>query len=543
MKQIDIIKSYQDKRCLIVDDMPAVRANLKDAMKSFGFGATDTAATSKDAIKLCQTRSYDLVICDYNLGPGQDGQQVLEELRYRKLLRNTSLFVMITAETSQDMVLGVLEYLPDDYLSKPITPSVLQNRLSKIIIRHLDLLPIKEAIDERDLLKAIDCCQDKLDSGGRYTGHYQRIKAELLYRLERHEEAQEIYIESLKQNKPVWAQLGLGKSYLAQQRYDEAEDTFKEVVATDRRFVEASDLLAEIYKIKGLYKRAQKALEDAIAASPKSPLRQRRLATMAKQNGDTDIALKARKSALQVGEHSCHYTPQDYFDMSAELLEAKASSDQERQKRIKDAEMYLKRAEKKHVGDEGIKVQTLAARSRLKQQCGKTEEAEALLERAKEQAAKASPPPLAQLELSQAMAALGDKIGADDLLLKTALANSDDADITSRADALADEPISQNGRNIASKLTKEGIESYDSKDYDRALEVFKQASGLFPKHVGLRLNIAQVALAKAASSGNSDELRQAYQENLDAVSGLSESHEKFPRYQHLVTLAEQQKLQ
>lgn len=540
MKQIDIIKSYQDKRCLIVDDMPIVRANLKDAMKAFGIGTTDTAATSKEAIMLCQSRSYDLVLCDYNLGPGQDGQQVLEELRYRKLLRNSSLFVMITAETSQDMVLGVLEYLPDDYLSKPITSSVLQNRLSKIIIRHLDLLPIKEAVDECDLLKAIDCCQEKLDGGGRYTSHYQRIKAELLYRLDRHAEAQEIYIESLKHSKPVWAQLGLGKSYLAQQRYDEAEETFNEVLATDMRFVEASDLLAEIYKIKGKFKKAQKAMENAIAASPKSPLRQRRLATMAKQNADTEIALKARKSALQVGEHSCHYTPQDYFDMAAELLEAKAATDQERQKRIKDAEMYLKRAEKKHVGDEGIKLQMLAAKSRLKQQCGKTQEAEELLERAKEQAAKISAPPLAQLELSQAMAALGDKAGADKLLLKTALANSDNADIASRADALADEPISQNGQRIATQLTREGIEFYDTKDYDRAIEVFQQACSLYPKHVGLRLNIAQVALAKARESGNTPELRQAYQENLDAVSGLAESDEKYPRYQHLLKLAEKQ---
>lgn len=540
MKQIDIIKSYQDKRCLIVDDMPVVRASLKDAMKSFGIGTTDTAATSKEAIALCQSRHYDLVLCDYNLGPGQDGQQVLEELRYRKLLRNSSLFVMITAETSQDMVLGVLEYLPDDYLSKPITPSVLLNRLSKIIVRHLDLLLIKEAVDESDLLKAIDCCQERLDNGGRYTSHYLRIKAELLYRLERHAEAQDIYIESLKQHKPIWAQLGLGKSYLAQQRYDEAEETFKDVLATDMRFVEASDLLAEIYKVKGQYKRAQKAMENAITASPKSPLRQRRLATMAKQNGDTDIALKARKSALQVGEHSCHYTPQDYFDMAAELLDAKADTEQERNKRIKDAEMYLKRAEKKHAGDPGIKVQTLAARSRLMQKCGKTQEAEDLLIRAKEQADKVSAPPLAQLELSQAMAALGDKAGSDELILKTALANGHDADITSRADALADEPISQNGQRIASQLTRQGIGSYESKDYDRAIEVFQQASTLYPKHVGLRLNIAQVALAKALSSGNTDELKQLYQDSLDAVSGLSEDDKKYPRYQHLVKLAEKQ---
>ncbi len=540
MKQIDIVKIYQDKRCLIVDDMPAIRANLKDAMKAFGVGTTDTAATSQEAIKLCQRYNYDLVLCDYNLGPGQDGQQVLEELRFRELLLNSGLFVMITAETSQDMVLGVLEYLPDDYLSKPITPSVLQNRLSKIIIRHLDLLPIKEAIDEKDFLKAIDCCQEKLDSAGRYTSHYLRIKAELLYRLERYPEAQEIYEESLKQHKPAWALLGLGKSYLAQQRFEDAEATFKEVISTDTRYVEAHDLLAEIYTIAGEFKRAQQAMENAAAVSPKSPLRQRRLATMAKQNGDEEITLKARQAALRVGEHSCHYTPQDYFDIAAELLESKSDSEQERQQRVKDAEKYLKRAAKKHAGDNKIKQQTLSAKARLKQQLGKTQEAEELLTQAKAMAAEGDTSPLAQLELSQAMAALGDKTGANELLLKTALANSNDTEITRRADALADEPISQNGQKIASQLTRQGIELHESKDYDRAIEVFQQASSLFPNHVGLRLNIAQVALAKAATSGNSDKLKKIYQENLEAVADLEKSDEKYPRYQHLLNLAKKQ---
>lgn len=540
MKQIDIVKTYQGKRCLIVDDMPPIRANLKGAMKNFGLGIIDTAATSQEAISFCQAREYDLILCDYNLGPGQDGQQVLEELRFRKLLRNSSLFIMITAETSQDMVLGVLEYLPDDYLSKPITPSVLQKRLSRIIVRHLDLLPIKDAIDEKDFLKAINCCQDKIDSEGKYLSHYLRIKSELLFRLERYPEAQEIYEESLKQFKPAWAQLGLGKSYLAQQCFDEAEATLKDVIASDSRYVEAHDLLAEIYTTKGEFKRAQKAMEDAATVSPKSALRQRKLATMAKQNGDADITLKARQAALRAGEHSCHYTPQDYFDIAAELLESKSPTEIERQRRVKDAEKYLKRAQKKHAGDNSIKLQALSAKSRLMQQCGKTQEAEDLLAQAKAMAEEGDASPLAQLELSQAMAALGDKAGANELILKTALANSDDPEIARRADALADEPISQNGRKIASKLTSQGINLHESKDYDKAIEVFQQASGLFPNHIGLRLNIAQVALAKAANSGNNAQLRKAYQDNLEAASTIEEGDKNYPRYHHLLNLAKKQ---
>ncbi|MEC8427528.1 MAG: response regulator, partial [Pseudomonadota bacterium] len=101
MQHIDIIKLYQSKHCLIVEDLPEARASLKNMLNTFGLDKIDTAATSQQAIELCEEKHYDLLLCDYNLGEGQDGQQLLEELRFRKLLRNTSMFVMVTAERSR----------------------------------------------------------------------------------------------------------------------------------------------------------------------------------------------------------------------------------------------------------------------------------------------------------------------------------------------------------------------------------------------------------------------------------------------------------
>ncbi|CAK0759075.1 hypothetical protein CCP3SC15_2450004 [Gammaproteobacteria bacterium] len=45
-------------------------------------------------------RSYDIVLCDYNLGDGRDGMQILEEAKQRHLIGLTTVFVMITAESS-----------------------------------------------------------------------------------------------------------------------------------------------------------------------------------------------------------------------------------------------------------------------------------------------------------------------------------------------------------------------------------------------------------------------------------------------------------
>ena len=86
MKQIDIIKIYSTKKILVLDDFPEIRGDLKRTLKKFGCEHVDTAATGEEAIKLCGQHKYDIVISDYNLGNGKDGQQVLEEVRHLRVL-------------------------------------------------------------------------------------------------------------------------------------------------------------------------------------------------------------------------------------------------------------------------------------------------------------------------------------------------------------------------------------------------------------------------------------------------------------------------
>lgn len=535
MRQIDAIKIYQRKRCLIIDDMNEVRGSLKRMLTTLGVQTTDTAANSAQAIEACENKSYDLVLCDYNLGTGQDGQQVLEELRFRKLLKNSSMFLMITAETSRDMVLGALEYLPDDYLTKPITPAMLQTRLNRIVIRHEDLLPIKEAIDNNDYPQAIAECQAKLDAGGKYTGSYLRIQAELLFREEQFDKAQVIYEESLKKSNPVWAQLGLGKTYLARQMYDEAEEQLQAVIDHDHRYVEAHDLLAEVFSQQADYKRSQKSMQDAADVSPKSVLRQRRLANMAAQNSDQEASLKARRSALKVGEHSCYYTPQDYFDIVSELLnEDENDAPEARDKKAKEANMYIKRAEKKHPDDKSIELQATAANSRLAAYQKKPELAEDYLNKAKQLQAETNANAYAQLEVAQAMTANGDPEGAANLIQKVAKENANNEDVSDRADVLSEEPVSSKGRKIAAELTQKGIKLYEAKAFEESIEVFTRAIALFPNHIGLRLNIVQVALAKLKDTPEDDNAKSVCRENLDDIANLDESSAQFARYQHLL---------
>jgi len=532
MRHIDAIKIYEQTTCLIIDDMSEVRGSLKRMLMSFGVAKIDTAATSQQAITLCKEASYGLVLCDYNLGDGQDGQQLLEELRYRKLLRNSSVFLMITAETSRDMVLGALEFLPDDYLSKPITQDMLQVRLNRIVVRHQDLLPIKHEIDNDDFPAAIEQCQLKLDNNGKYTSSYQRLQAELLFRLERFEEAQCIYDASLKNRSLVWAQLGLGKTYLAQGRYAEAQVKLEQVLEQDQRFVEAHDLLAELHNQQADFKQAQQCMENAAGVSPKSVLRQRRLATLAKQNQDPKTSLGARRQVLKFAEHSCHYSPQDYFDISTELLDD-TTADADHRKQAKDADMYLKRAVKKHPQDRSIAMQGKAARVKLAMFQGKEERAQALIGEAKAIYGSGGCNPYAELELAEAMETTGDHEGATTLMLKVARENPENTDLVDRVDGLSEEPVSAKGKKMATDLTTEGISHFESKSYDAAIAVFVRATGLFPKHVGLRLNIVHVALTQTKQEEASAYLGSLCRENMTHIGELAAGHRQYPRFSQL----------
>jgi tetratricopeptide (TPR) repeat protein len=253
---------------------------------------------------------------------------------------------------------------------------------------------------------------------------------------------------------------------------------------------------------------------------------------MAKQNQDPKASLGARRQVLKFAEHSCHYSPQDYFDMSTELLDA-STTDADHRRQAKDADMYLKRAVKKHPQDRSIAMQGKAARVKLAIFQGKEERAKALIGEAKAIYSNGDGDPYAELELAEAMDVTGDHEGATALMLKVARDNPDNTDLADRVDGLSEEPVSKKGKKMAANLTKDGISHFENKSYDAAIMVFTRATGLFPKHVGLRLNIIHVALTQSKEEQGSDHLAALCRENMAHIGELSRGHRQYPRYQQL----------
>lgn len=58
---------------LVVDDFGDMRGMLRSMLSSIGVAEIDTAINGREAIEALERKRYDVILCDYNLGPGKTG--------------------------------------------------------------------------------------------------------------------------------------------------------------------------------------------------------------------------------------------------------------------------------------------------------------------------------------------------------------------------------------------------------------------------------------------------------------------------------------
>lgn len=536
LRQIDIIKMYASKKCLVIDDFPEIRGSLMRSLRNFGVESVDTAADGEEAVKLCSQNHYDIVICDYNLGSGKDGQQVLEEIRYLRVLLMTSLFVMLTGESSREMVLGALECQPDDYITKPYTEASLRTRLNRAFIRHEALLHIKKAISDGDYQKAVDGCNEMIKAGSRYANDCIKMKGQLLFLLRQLVEAKQLY-ESVLDKKPlVWAKLGMGKTLLAMGKLDAAEDILAEVIEEDTRYIEAHDLLADVFIARNDTVSAQKTIEKAAQVSPKSVHRHRKLAVLADTNGEDELSAKSHQNAIRWAANSCHESPQDYFSYARKVSDVVrgGNSPGDGNAMVKQAINYLDRARKRYGNTPEVEAQALMVEAQLFHSQGNKGKAEESAAKAKDLYQNLKDPSVdASLEFARTLHAMSEEEQARAILTSLAANYPNNKKLLHIIDGITGEPISEGGKVLATKLTKTGISSYEGKDFDAAIDVFNQAINAYPKHIGLNLNLIQAVLAATAVVGANAKYEKLCQRSIRAIGQISHGHKQFQRYTFL----------
>lgn len=308
--------SLKGKDILIIDDFPGMRTMLKNMLAVYNANSITDAVNGEEAIKLISENHYDVILCDYNLGKGKDGQQVLEEAKERDLIPYSSIYIMTTAENTAEMVMGAVEYIPDDYLSKPFTKEVLIARLKRLVEKKENLREISQAIQQRDYLSAIDLCEKLLSSKPKNRYELLKTQSELYIKVKDYDNAEAVINSVLQEREIPWAQLHLGQIHFHRGKYDEARYIFEDLSADNPNYLFAHDWLSVVHEKAGDLKNSQDALMRAVEKSPKAIKRQQALASIAFKNMDLDTSEKAYKRIVRTGKHSCYFTPDDYSGLA-----------------------------------------------------------------------------------------------------------------------------------------------------------------------------------------------------------------------------------
>ena len=499
-------------------------------IRSFGAEHIDVVSNGKDAVQKCTYERYDIILCDFNMGNGQNGQQVLEELRFTKRLKHTSLFILITAETSKDIVVGTKEYQPDGYIAKPITKAVLQKRMDNLILQREALLLINKELDLENHPKAITLCTQEIQKGSRYQSWCYKTLAHLYYLTGDYSHSQKIYSDVLNKREIAWARLGLGKVQVGQQQYLEAIEQFKTVISDNPDYVEAYDYLASAYENLGKRKLAQNTLQDAVVISPRAIPRQQQLGLLCHANQDIESEINAYRATVKHGNHSVHDSAENYLNLGRGLSDASEGDQSEKAIDLaNEAINILDKATRKY-DNKDVKASACLIEARV--HIGQKNEmaSKAAFAKAESLIDESSINAETGIELAKTLYRLDETERAEKVLHQLAQRFEDDAKIINRIEELLDEPVSLRQKIKARELNKKGITLFEEGQLEKAIETFKEALKETPKHPALNLNLVQVALKFMEKQGTARANLPFLESTLDHVKHIPSQHRQYKRF-------------
>ena len=517
---------------LIIDDFENFRLSIRQMLRSCGADKIELVAHATPAIQYCTYNHVDVVLCDFNLGDGKNGQHILEELRHKKLLQRSSLFLMVTAETSKEMVMGAREYQPDAYLTKPINRAVLEKRLESLISQRNALMPINREMDRENYPEAISLCLQALPRQPRYKTWLMKTLGDLYFRLGDLAHAIKVYDEVLAQRELSWAKLGRCKVLLAKRSFDEAVEGLRELIAKHPDYMEAYDLLAEGLERQGRPSQAQQILEKATEHSPNALLRQKHLAELAGSNQDMDTASDAWRRTVELGTHSIHDSSAHYLALGQTLSDlSEGDQEEDGPVRAKEALAVLKKMEKRFAEEEGISVRSQIIQCRVLAGQGQHRQAENILEAIRPDLENTSSLDAdTGLDYAKTLFRLNHDAEAKHLLADMAQRCSEDPETLQKIENLLDEPVGFRQKIKARTLNRDGIRAFESGNLQEAAETFARALEIVPEHAALNLNLVQVLMKEYDSNPAASGLLSRCQSCLDRLSGLPEQHRQYRRY-------------
>ena len=514
-------QSLSKKRVLIVDRHPPAREALRLMLSALGVTAVHGAGNSAEVIRQVKGNRFDIILSDFVLDDGRDGQQLLEELRHAHLIPLSTVYLIITGERAYTNVVAMAELAPDDYLIKPFTADQLQARLVKAIFKKHVLRHIYDQVERGALQEAIVAADRVIQQQPAYLYDALRFKGELLHTLGKTREAEEVFRRVLEGRVVPWAKMGLAMALRDRGALDEAENLAEQVLAEAPEFLSAYDFLASVHEAKGRLHDAQNVLQRAADASPHNTIRQRLVGDTAARNKDLLGAERAYAKVIDRNRGSSLRTVDDFANLSRVLVERgdvsasrKISADMKRELR----------------GDKQAELAALVSESLCLDAEGSPDKAKALVEQAialqqqvmveASEKGKHVSQRLA-VDLAHACYTTGNQEAAQKIMRQVAAENHEDPQLINQITSVFEKTGQPDaGKAMLAQVNKQiielnhtGVMAARNGDLEGAVQLLMQAAEQVP-NLQFLVNVAKAIFTLLDKKGWDDELAAKGQDYL-----------------------------
>ncbi|SEL88673.1 Response regulator receiver domain-containing protein [Colwellia chukchiensis] len=334
------MKEFHNQRpVLVIDDCQIYRVASKTMLLKLGLNPEQIllAKDASTALDFCQTESFQLVLCDYNLGSHTNGHQLLDEMIYRKLLPADCAIVIVTGNASTEVVRGFADLKPDGFLVKPVNFLTLQQRLPKIIRRKRMISQVLTTYAGGDFNHAIKLAEDAVDSATEMTNSALLLKARALIALNKLDDARNVLISINDAPESSLIQLELAQIAFKQKQFKLCETVLKPLEKDPITCTAALQLSAEVLFKQALFELALKKIVESVAKSPKHIVRHLMKAHIAMAQFDLKTAYQGAAGALKEASNSFRET------LALHHFAAQLTLDRSQFADTKDKQKYLNR--------------------------------------------------------------------------------------------------------------------------------------------------------------------------------------------------------
>ena len=117
-------------KVLVVDDFATMRKVVRNMLRQIGFDNVSETENGEEGFRMAKAGDFDLIVSDWNM-PVMTGLEFLKAVRADEKTKKNP-FLMVTAEALKENIIMAIQAGASNYIVKPFTPVVFEEKLSAI---------------------------------------------------------------------------------------------------------------------------------------------------------------------------------------------------------------------------------------------------------------------------------------------------------------------------------------------------------------------------------------------------------------------------